>query len=140
MIYLHKILPLILMPIMIIIPLIAMGLYKKRNLFIYFIIVLLYILSTPLFSDAFFKLVLVDQYRKYIASNEDADAIVVLSGMLSIHEIDGEEYIDWADPPRFFGGEELMKAGMAPNLIFTGPKYLGESLADLRARYQPLCH
>ena len=135
MICLHKILPLILMPIMIIILLIAMGLYKKRNLFIYFIIVLLYILSTPLFSDAFFKLVLVDQYRKCIASNEDADAIVVLSGMLSIHEIDGEEYIDWGDPPRFFGGEELMTAGMAPNLIFTGPKYLGESLADLRARY-----
>ena len=107
---------------MIVIILIVIGLYKKRNSLIYFTIALLYILSTPIISDAFFKLVESDQYRKCIASIEQADAIVVLSGMLSIHEIDGEEYIDWGDPDRFYGGVELMKAVKAPNLIFTGAK------------------
>jgi len=122
MIYLHKILPLLLTPIMVVILLIVIGLYKKRNSFIYLAIALLYTLSTPIFSDAFFKLVESDQHRKCITSIEQADAIVVLSGMLSLHEIDGEEYVEWGDPDRFFGGIALMKAGKATNLIFTGAK------------------
>jgi uncharacterized SAM-binding protein YcdF (DUF218 family) len=122
MIYLHKILPLFLMPIMVVILLIVIGIYKKRNSFIYFTIALLYILSTPIISDAFFKLVEGDQSRKSIASIEQADAIVVLNGMLSLHEMDGKEYVEWGDPDRFFGGIALMKAGKATNLIFTGAK------------------
>jgi uncharacterized SAM-binding protein YcdF (DUF218 family) len=122
MIYLYKILPLFLMPIMVVILLIVIGIYKKRNSFIYLAIALLYILSTPMFSDAFFKLVEGDQHRKCIANIEQADAIVVLSGMLSLHEIDGEEYVEWGNPDRFFGGIALMKAGKATNLIFTGAK------------------
>ena len=107
---------------MVVILLIVIGLYKKRNSFIYLAIALLYTLSTPIFSDAFFKLVESDQHRKCITSIEQADAIVVLSGMLSLHEIDGEEYVEWGDPDRFFGGIALMKAGKATNLIFTGAK------------------
>ena len=42
--------------------------------------------------------------------------------MLSLHEIDGKEYVEWGDPDRFFAGIALMKAGKAPNLIFTGAK------------------
>ena len=122
MIYLHKILPLLLMPIMVVILSIVIGIYKKRNSFIYLAIALLYMLSTPIFSDTFFKLVEGDQSRKSIASIEKADAIVVLSGMLSLHEMDGEEYVEWSDPDRFFAGIALMKAGKATNLIFTGAK------------------
>jgi len=120
MIYIHKILPLLLMPIMVVILLIVIGLYKKRNSFIYFALALFYIVSTPLFSDAFFKLVEGDQSRKSIASIEKADAIVVLSGMLSLYKIDSVEYVEWGDPDRFFAGIALMKAGKATNLIFTG--------------------
>ncbi|MEZ7971218.1 MAG: hypothetical protein QMB83_03275, partial [Cyclobacteriaceae bacterium] len=72
---------------MIVILLIVIGLYKKRNSFIYFAIALFYIVSTPIFSDAFFKLVEGGQSRKSIVSIEKADAIVVLSGMLSLHEM-----------------------------------------------------
>ncbi|MDB4742605.1 YdcF family protein [Cyclobacteriaceae bacterium] len=107
---------------MVVILLIVIGLYKKRNSFIYFAIALLYIPSTPIFSHAFFKIVEGDQHRKCIANIEQADAIVVLSGMLSLHEMGGKEYIEWGDPDRFFGGITLMKAGKAPNLIFTGAK------------------
>ena len=122
MIYLHKVLPLFLMPIMIVIFFIVIGLQKKRNSLIYFSIALLYIVSTPIFSNVFFKIVEGDSYRKPIMSIEQADAIVVLSGMLSLHEMDGKEYIEWGDPDRFFGGITLMKAGKATNLIFTGAK------------------
>ena len=107
---------------MVLILLIVIGLYKKRNSLIYLAIALLYTLSTPIFSDAFFKLVEGEQHRKSIVSIEQADAIVVLSGMLSLHEIDGKEYVEWGDPDRFFEGIALMKAGKAPNLIFTGAK------------------
>ena len=119
MIYLHKLLPLFLMPIMVIILTIVIGLYKKRNSFIYFAIALFYIVSTPIFSNAFFKLVEGDQSRKSIASIERADAIVVLSGILSI---DSNDNVEWGDPDRFFGGVELIKANKAPNLIFMGAK------------------
>ena len=122
MIYFHKLLPLFLSPIMIVILFIVMGLYKKRNSFIYSAIALLYIPSILIFSNAFFKLVEGEQHRKSIVSIEQADAIVVLSGMLSLHEIDGEEYVEWGDPGRFFAGIALMKAGKATNLIFTGAK------------------
>lgn len=108
------------MPIMIVIFFIVIGLQKKRNSLIYFSIALLYIVSTPIFSNVFFKIVEGDSYRKPIMSIEQADAIVVLSGMLSLHEMDGKEYIEWGDPDRFFGGIALMKAGKATNLIFTG--------------------
>jgi uncharacterized SAM-binding protein YcdF (DUF218 family) len=122
MIYLHKILPLFLMPIMVVILLIVIGLYKKRNSFIYLAIALLYTLSTPIFSDAFFKLVEGDQSRKSIASIEQADAIVVLSGMLEINEVGDSTYIEWGDPDRFFGGIALFKAVKAKKLVFTGGK------------------
>ena len=110
------------MPIIVVILLILIGLYKKRHSLIYFAIALFYILSTPIFSHAFFKLVEGDQSRKSIASIEQTDAIVVLSGMLSFHEMDGKEYVGWGDPNRFFGGIALMKEGKATNLIFTGVK------------------
>ena len=122
MIYLHKILPLLLMPIMVVILLIVVGIYKKRKSLIYLAIALLYIPFTPIFSNAFFKLVEGDQHRKSIANIDQADAIVMLSGMLSLHEMDGKEYVEWGDPNRFFGEIALMKAGKAPNLIFTGAK------------------
>jgi len=108
------------MPIMVVILSIVIGIYKKRNSFIYLAIALLYMLSTPIFSDTFFKLVEGDQSRKSIASIEKADAIVVLSGMLSLYKIDSVEYVEWGDPDRFFAGIALMKAGKATNLIFTG--------------------
>ncbi len=100
--------------------LIVLGLYKNKKIYIYISIIQLYIFSTPIFSYKFLRLVEENQRRKSIVDIEHANAIVVLSGMLSIHEVDNKEYIEWNDPDRFFGGIALMKAGKAPNLIFTG--------------------
>lgn len=122
MIYLHKILPTFVLPIMLVIIVLLIGLINNKKKLIYIGIVLLYILSTPIFSNNFFKLVEGNEYRKPISSINSADAIVVLSGMLEINEVGDSTYIEWGDPDRFFGGLAVFKAGKAQKLIFTGGK------------------
>jgi uncharacterized SAM-binding protein YcdF (DUF218 family) len=122
MIYLHIILPIFVLPIMLVIILILIGLIKNKKKLIYIAIGLLYILSTPIFSNNFFKLVEGTEYRKPISTIDSADALVVLSGMLEINEVGNSTYVEWGDPDRFFGGVALFKAGKAQKLIFTGGK------------------
>ena len=122
MIYLHKILPTFFLPIMLVIIVILIGLIKNKKKLIYAAIGVLYIISTPIFSNSFFKLVEGSEYRKPISAIESADAIVVLSGMLEINEVGDTTYVEWGDPDRFFGGLALFKAGKAQKLIFTGGK------------------
>ena len=122
MIYLHKILPTFVLPIMLVIIVILIGLIKNKKKIIYIAIGVLYILSTPIFSNNFFKLVEGSEYRKPISAIDSADAIVVLSGMLEINEVGDSTYIEWGDPDRFFGGIALFKAGKAQKLVFTGGK------------------
>ena len=83
MIYLHKILPTYVLPIMLVIIGIQIGLIKKK--INYIAIGTLYIISTPLFSNNFFKLVEGSEYRKPISAIDSADTIIVLSGMLEIN-------------------------------------------------------
>jgi uncharacterized SAM-binding protein YcdF (DUF218 family) len=107
---------------MLVIIVILIGLIRNKKKLVYIAIGLLYILSTPIFSNNFFKLVEGSEYRKPISAIDSADAIVVLSGMLEINEVGDSTYIEWGDPDRFFGGIALFKAGKAQKLIFTGGK------------------
>ena len=122
MIYLHKILPLFVLPIMLFIIVILIGLIKNKKKLIYIAVGILYIISTPIFSNNFFKLVEGSEYRKPISTIDSADAIVVLSGMLEINEVGDSTYVEWGDPDRFFGGIALFKASKAQKLVFTGGK------------------
>ena len=122
MIYLHKILPTFVLPIMLVIIVLLIGLIKNKKMLIYIAIGVLYIISSPIFSNNFFKLVEDSEYRKPISAIDSADAIVVLSGMLEINEVGDSTYIEWGDPDRFFGGIGLFKAGKAQKLVFTGGK------------------
>jgi uncharacterized SAM-binding protein YcdF (DUF218 family) len=122
MIYLYKILPIFFLPIFLVIIIILIGLIKNKGRIIYIAVVLLYIISTPIFSNTFFKQLEGSEYRKPISIVDSADAIVVLSGMLVINEVEDSTYVEWGDPDRFFGGIALFKAGMAQKLIFTGGK------------------
>lgn len=110
---------------MLVIIVILIGLIKNKKKLIYIAIGVLYILSTPIFSNNFFKLIEGsghNDYRKPISTIDSADAIVVLNGMLEINEVEDSTYIEWGDPDRFFGGIALFKAGKAQKLIFTGGK------------------
>jgi uncharacterized SAM-binding protein YcdF (DUF218 family) len=107
---------------MLVIIFILIGLIKNKKKIIYITIGALYIISTPIFSNNFFKLVEGNEYRKSIIDIDSADVIVVLSGMLEINEVEDSTYIEWGDPDRFFGGIALFKAGRAQKLVFTGGK------------------
>ena len=61
---------------------------------IYLAIVLLYIMSTPIFSNAFFKIIEGSEQRNSIYQIAKADAIVVLSGMLNINKVKDSIYFD----------------------------------------------
>ena len=122
MIYLHKILPIFVLPIMLVIIGILIGLINNKKKLIYIAIGVLYIISTPIFSNNFFKLVEGSEYRAPISAIDSADAIVVLSGMLGINEVRDSTYVEWGDPDRFFGGIALFKGGKAQKLVFTGGK------------------
>ena len=120
-----QIIPTFVLPIMLVIIVILIGLIKNKTRLIYIAIGVLYILSTPIFSNNFFKLVEGsghNDYRKPISAIDSADAIVVLSGMLEINEVGDSTYIEWGDPDRFFGGIALFKAGKSQKLVFTGGK------------------
>jgi len=107
---------------MLVIIVILIGLIKNKKKLIYIAIGVLYVISTPIFSNNFFKLVEGSEYRKTISAIDSADAIVVLSGMLEINEVGDSIYVEWGDPDRLFGGIALFKAGKAQKLIFTGGK------------------
>jgi hypothetical protein len=72
---------------MLVIIVILIGLIKNKKKLIYIAIGVMYIISTPIFSNNFFKLVKGNEYRKPISAIDSANAIVVLSGMLEINEL-----------------------------------------------------
>ena len=119
MIYLHKILPIFVLPIGVTILLVVVGLLLKKRVLALFGVALLWLFSMPATGDFLMKAVSYGYARKPAAMMPRADAIVVLGGMLEM--VEGAPYGEWnkaAD--RFDGGVELYRAGKAPLLIFTG--------------------
>ena len=60
-----------------------------------------YYISSPIFSNNFFKLEEGNEYRKPISAIDSANAIIVLSGMLEINEEWYSTYIECGEPDRF---------------------------------------
>jgi hypothetical protein len=125
---------------MLVIIVILIGLIKNKKKLIYIAIGLLYIMSTPVFFNNFFKLVEGSEYGKPISTIDCADAIVVLSGMLGINEIGYLTYIKWGDPDRFFGGMALFKAGKPQKLIFTGGKIPWDKAKKTEKNFKRICY
>lgn len=122
MIYIHKILPYALYPITFIILLLVWAVFFKKRLPVIVALFLLVVTSSPIISNRLVQYLERDELRKSPADMQKADAIVVLSGMIG--PIQGSQGLiyEWGDPDRFFGGIELIKAGVAPKIIFTGGK------------------
>lgn len=122
MIYLNKILPVFVMPIMLLIYLLIYGVWKKKRWPIYTVMVCLYVFSTPIFAENFFKIVEGTEPRQSPDNLSKAEAIVVLSGM--VHQVKSTKgiYPEWTDPDRFFAGVQLYKAGKASKIFFTRSK------------------
>ena len=122
MIYLHKILPLFVMPLMVFSSLIFLGVYFNKKKVLYITLFIFYIISTPFFASYFFKTVEGNYNPIPLEIINKADAIVVLGGILNIVESRDQYNIEWDDPDRFFGGIELYEAKKSNKIIFTGAK------------------
>ena len=123
MIYLHKILPLLVSPLFLIIILVLWGsLYRSRRAGIAGIGILI-VCSLPIFSNKLISYLEKDYSLVPPASAKTADAIVVLSGMVrTIEGANGLEY-EWGEASdRIFAGIDLIKENKAPALVLTGGK------------------
>ena len=124
MIYLHKLLPLLIMPTIVFILLILICTYKGYRKLIYFFSILFYIISTPIFSDFIMRIVEGEYFYQKLENLEKADAIVILGGMLKINEFENNYVVEWADADRFFKGIELYNSFKSDKIVFTGGKSL----------------
>jgi len=120
MIFLHKILPLFLMPIMIYLIIIILGTKKGYKNIIYVSSFLFYIVSTPIFSNLIMRKVEGEYYYRSINEIKQADAIVILSGMMRINEFEDDYIVEWGDIDRFFKGIRLYDLNKSNLLVFTG--------------------
>ena len=122
MIYLHKLLPLFIMPIVVFLGLILICNYKGYKKLIYLFSILFYIISTPIFSNFIMKIVEGEYKHEKLENLEKVDAIVILGGMLKIYEFENNYTVEWEDPDRFFKGIELYNSFKSDKIIFTGGK------------------
>ena len=143
MIYLHKILPLIFSPLMLVIGLIILGIVFNLRKFSLIGIIILIFSSLPIVSNKFIAYLEKDYQPIEIAEIENMDAIVVLSGM--IRAIGSEENLKYEftdSVDRFFSGLDLFNNNKAPTLILTKGKFPwsigiaeGEYLKKLAIKY-----
>ena len=118
-IYLHKILPIFLLPTGITLLLILAGLLFRRRWVIWIGLVFLWVCSSSVLSNLAIRSVEGWSERGLAINSLNADVIVVLSSGRVLAP-GTAEVSEWGDPDRFYGGIELFKAGKAPLLIFTG--------------------
>lgn len=119
MLILYKILPFLLLPPGLSVLLVALGTLMRRRLPVWVGIGLLWLASMPLVANALIGLLEGPPERIAASSLPQADAIVVLGGMTL--QLPGAPLGEWGEAAdRFEGGVELLKAGRAPLLVFTG--------------------
>ena len=122
MIFLHKILPLFVMPILVFILIILFSTFKGFKKLTYYSLFLFYVVSTPIFSNLIMKQVEGEyEFGKFENQNK-ADAIVVLSGIMRINEFENDYKIEWGNTDRFFKGIELYNFNKSNIIVFTGGK------------------
>ena len=119
MIYLHKLLPLIVSPLGLLIALMLLALVFRRQWPVYVALMVLLVCSFPLTARSIW-VGLESEYQYQPPTRvPQADAVLVLSGMLGGFETDDGYVTEWGDPDRFFVGLQLVKLGKADRLIFT---------------------
>ena len=120
MIYLHKILPLIFSPLIFIMGLIIWGLIIGSKKISILGIIFLFFCSLPIISNKLVTYLQKDYSLKDVSSVDKADAIVVLSGMIStIKTEDKLKYEFGGAVDRILSGIDLFKNNKASLLILT---------------------
>ena len=124
MLYLHKILPALVLPLGLCILMLGAALFWRKRILILIPLMVLLLASNPVVSS-FLLSRLENQFPKVeIADCPNADAIVVLSGILGgKRSSPGNLELNWGEAyDRFDAGIRLFQAGKAPVLILTDPR------------------
>ena len=123
MIYLHKILPLLVSPLSLVIFLVLIGtIFKKRRIIIFGILILVFC-SLPIISNKLIAFLEKDYQPIKISNVEVADAVVVLGGMVEILKKNETIFYEFNDSvDRILAGINLYKNNKAPILILTRGK------------------
>ena len=120
MIYLHKILPLIASPLFLIFFLIILGTIIKSKKITLFGVVILIFCSLPIISNKLIHYLEKDYTLQDASAINNADAIVVLSGMLKTIKVDDKLKYEFGDGvDRILSGIDLFKNNKASLLILT---------------------
>ena len=120
MIYLHKILPLIASPLFLIFFLIILGTIIKSKKITLFGVVILTFCSLPIISNNLVNYLEKDYTLQDASAINNADAIVVLSGMLKTIKVDDKLKYEFGDGvDRILSGIDLFKNNKASLLILT---------------------
>ena len=119
MIYLHKILHFFLSPLGIIFIFLIASFFLKRRFFVFLSFLVLVISSNHIVGNYLMQKLEYPYKPISINSINEADAVVVLSGML--HQVGDKNYntYEFSDPDRFFGGLDLIKENKSNKIIFT---------------------
>ena len=118
---LHKILSVFFLPLGLGIVVVIAGAMLRKWIVVWAGVVLLWVLSMQVTGDWLIRQVEGIDKRVVIESLEQADAVVVLGGM--VEQVPGVRYGEWGEAvDRFEGGVEVFRAGKAPLLIFMGAK------------------
>ena len=117
--FFHKILPVFVLPLGLSLLLVLAGLLLRRRLPVVAGALLLWVFSMPVVANSLLALQEGREGRVPLKSLTEAEAVVVLSGMLSA--VPGVPLGEWGSAvDRFEAGVELWRAGKAPYLVFTG--------------------
>ena len=119
MIYLHKLLPLIVSPLGLLISLMLLAILLRRQWPVYWALLILLVCSFPLTARSIWVGLESEYQYQPPTTLPKADAVLVLSGMLRGFETQDGYVTEWGDPDRFLVGLQLVKLGKADRLIFT---------------------
>ena len=123
MIYIHKILPLLFSPLIIIIGLIVFSLITNSKKIGLLGIFILLFCSIPIVSDKLIAYLESNYKLNQISEVQEADAIVVLSGMVKVIKNKNNLDYEWEESvDRIFAGIELFKENKSQTLILTRGK------------------
>jgi uncharacterized SAM-binding protein YcdF (DUF218 family) len=123
MIYLHKILPLIFSPLFLVIFIMCTAIALRSKKISFLGILFLVVSSLPVISKNLLYYLEKDYPKKEISEVKNADAIVVLSGMIKIVNNNKKFFYEFnGSVDRILAGIDLIKKDKAPYLILTRGK------------------
>ena len=120
MFYLHKLLPLIVSPLGLLLLLMLLSVFLRRIWPTYLALASMLVFSFPITSHLIWSSLESEYPYKHIDQVGQHDAVVVLGGMFRVFESNDGFDGDWGESSdRFFAGINLVNSGKADKLIFT---------------------